>query len=161
MAWTETASFPATRSLQGQPDVAWPAKLRGSSRELHSPCFGQRRGWDAKPLPTRGNRAGIPATGAGGIPPVCKGTTAASAGNRCCPGRGWGDRCSHTTVTVLKDLTYQGNQRCCPPQKHLSLGRERLPAPLSLPKLLQAQQTLKNCFCQGSQTDNKWLFCSR
>lgn len=27
-------------------------------------------------------------------------------------------------VTVLKDLTYQGNQRCCLPQKHLSLGRE-------------------------------------
>lgn len=65
-----------------------------------------------------------------------------------------------TPVTVLKDLTYQGNQRCCPPQKRLSLGRERLPAPLSLPKLLQAQETLKNCFCQGSQTDNKWLFCS-
>lgn len=36
-----------------------PAKLWGSSRELHGPCFGKRRGWDAKPLPTSGNRAGI------------------------------------------------------------------------------------------------------
>lgn len=165
MAWTETASFPATRSLQGQ-------AARTARCDTACKALGKQQG-AARPLLWEKKRLGCQATAhqwkqsgdhqqqeleASHL--YAKGPQQPALGTDAVLGGDGAISALTPAVTVLKDLIYQGNQRCCPPRKQLSLGRERPPAPPSLPKLLQAQQTLSNCFCPGEPDGQVGLLLS-
>lgn len=129
MAWTETASFPATRSLQGQ-------AARTARCDTACKALGKQQG-AARPLLWEKKRLGCQATAhqwkqsgdhqqqeleASHL--YAKGPQQPALGTDAVLGGDGAISALTPAVAVLKDLIYQGNQRSCPPRKQLSLGRE-------------------------------------